>query len=98
MQFTWLGYTKDQILKAFVEVSKSSPNEDLSSLWPAVLCYLREVQIYCFISSLQEPKDWIQRLNNVRYYHLSYPKWISHYFFVDTDYDALRATKLVNMV
>lgn len=41
-----MGYSKEHIIGAFTEVSKSHPNKDVSSLWPAVLCHLREEQVY----------------------------------------------------
>lgn len=41
-----MGYSKEQIISAFKEVSRSHPNKDVSSLWPAVLCQLREEQVY----------------------------------------------------
>ncbi|RDX83056.1 Crossover junction endonuclease MUS81 [Mucuna pruriens] len=45
-QFTQMGYSKEHIISAFTEVSRSHPNKDVSSLWPAVLCHLREEQVY----------------------------------------------------
>ncbi|KAJ7982289.1 crossover junction endonuclease MUS81 [Quillaja saponaria] len=45
-KFTRMGYSKEQVLCAFTEVSESSQNKDISSLWPAVLCHLREDQVY----------------------------------------------------
>ncbi|ESW21005.1 hypothetical protein PHAVU_005G033000 [Phaseolus vulgaris] len=45
-RFTQLGYSKEHIISAFTEVSRIHPNKDVSSLWPAVLCHLREQQIY----------------------------------------------------
>lgn len=45
-RFTQMGYSKEHIIGAFTEVSKSHPNKDVSSLWPAVLCHLREEQVY----------------------------------------------------
>lgn len=41
-----MGYSKEQVISAFTEVSRSHPNEDVSTLWPAVLCHLREEQVY----------------------------------------------------
>ena len=46
LKFTQLGYSKEHIISAFTEVSRIHPNKDVSSLWPAVLCHLREQQIY----------------------------------------------------
>ncbi|KAM7472572.1 hypothetical protein LguiA_010755 [Lonicera macranthoides] len=45
-RFVCMGYSKEQIIRAFSEVSEVSGNKDISSLWPAVLCCLREEQIY----------------------------------------------------
>ncbi|XP_040992657.1 crossover junction endonuclease MUS81 isoform X2 [Juglans microcarpa x Juglans regia] len=45
-RFMRMGYSKDQVLSAFSEVSKSSQKKEISSLWPAVLCHLREDQVY----------------------------------------------------
>ncbi|KAJ1409037.1 Winged helix-like DNA-binding domain superfamily [Sesbania bispinosa] len=45
-RFTNMGYSKEQIVSAFTDVSRSHPNKDVSSLWPAVLCHLREEQVY----------------------------------------------------
>lgn len=41
-----MGYSKEQVVRAFDDVSRSHPNKDISSLWPAVLCHLREEQVY----------------------------------------------------
>ncbi|XP_045819750.1 crossover junction endonuclease MUS81 isoform X1 [Trifolium pratense] len=45
-RFTKMGYSKEQIITAFEDVSRSHPSKDISSLWPAVLCQLREEQVY----------------------------------------------------
>ncbi|XP_014502062.1 crossover junction endonuclease MUS81 isoform X1 [Vigna radiata var. radiata] len=45
-RFTQLGYSKEHINSAFIEVSRIHPNKDVSSLWPAVLCHLREQEVY----------------------------------------------------
>lgn len=45
-RFLCTGYSKEQILCAFTEVSETSQNKEISSLWPAVLCHLREEQVY----------------------------------------------------
>ncbi|KAK3011638.1 hypothetical protein RJ639_011213, partial [Escallonia herrerae] len=45
-RFGRMGYSKEQILCAFAEVSETSGNEEMSSLWPAVMCRLREEQVY----------------------------------------------------
>ncbi|GMH27026.1 hypothetical protein Nepgr_028869 [Nepenthes gracilis] len=56
-RFTQLGYSKEQTLRAFNEISKSSPDQEISSLWPAVLCHLREDQIYCKPDSQKTLRD-----------------------------------------
>ncbi|KAE8679344.1 crossover junction endonuclease MUS81-like isoform X2 [Hibiscus syriacus] len=43
---TRMGYSKEQVLSAFVEVSETSKKKEISSLLPAVLCRLREDQVY----------------------------------------------------
>ncbi|KAE8038324.1 hypothetical protein FH972_010847 [Carpinus fangiana] len=45
-RFMGMGYSKEQVLAAFAEVSESSQKKEISLLWPAVLCRLREDQIY----------------------------------------------------
>ncbi|KAL5760348.1 hypothetical protein ACOSQ2_019186 [Xanthoceras sorbifolium] len=45
-RFMHMGYSKEQVLHAFNEVSETSQNKEISSLWPAVLCRLREDQVY----------------------------------------------------
>ncbi|CAK8564965.1 unnamed protein product [Lathyrus sativus] len=45
-RFTNMGYSKEQVISAFENESISHPNKDVSSLWPAVLCHLREEQVY----------------------------------------------------
>ncbi|KAI3425613.1 ERCC4 domain-containing protein [Psidium guajava] len=45
-RFLAMGYAKDQILCAVAEVSKSSDGRDISALWPAILCRLKEDQVY----------------------------------------------------
>ncbi|KAH7862825.1 hypothetical protein Vadar_010029 [Vaccinium darrowii] len=45
-RFLRIGYTKEETLCAFTEVSETSQNKDISSLWPEVLCHLREEQVY----------------------------------------------------
>ncbi|KAK2979199.1 hypothetical protein RJ640_027493 [Escallonia rubra] len=45
-RFVRMGYSKEQILCAFAEVSETSGNKEMSSLWPAVMCRLREEQVY----------------------------------------------------
>ncbi|KAL4557456.1 hypothetical protein LXL04_035633 [Taraxacum kok-saghyz] len=41
-----MGYSKQQVIRAFCEVTEKSPNEEPSSLWLSVLCCLREVEVY----------------------------------------------------
>ncbi|KAL2337113.1 hypothetical protein Fmac_011559 [Flemingia macrophylla] len=45
-RFSRMGYYKEHIVNAFTEVSRSHSIKDISSLWPAVLCRLREEQVY----------------------------------------------------
>ncbi|KAF7138818.1 hypothetical protein RHSIM_Rhsim07G0062200 [Rhododendron simsii] len=45
-RFLRMGYTKEQTLCAFAEVSETSQNKEIASLWPEVLCHLREEQVY----------------------------------------------------
>ncbi|KAE8038325.1 hypothetical protein FH972_010848 [Carpinus fangiana] len=45
-RFMGMGYSKEQVLATFAEVSESSQKKEISLLWPAVLCHLREDQIY----------------------------------------------------
>ncbi|EEF49613.1 endonuclease, putative [Ricinus communis] len=52
-RFLRMGYSKVQVLHAFTEVSETSWNKEISSLWPAVLCRLREDQVYGLHSELQ---------------------------------------------
>ncbi|KAK4285421.1 hypothetical protein QN277_002121 [Acacia crassicarpa] len=45
-RFTSMGYSKEQVVSSFTDVSRSHPDKDVSSLWLAVLCHLREGQVY----------------------------------------------------
>ncbi|XP_011042134.1 PREDICTED: crossover junction endonuclease MUS81 isoform X1 [Populus euphratica] len=45
-RFMRMGYSKEKVLLAFTEVSETSQYKEISSLWPAVLCHLREDLIY----------------------------------------------------
>lgn len=47
-----MGYSKHQVINSFKEVSKDNPNKDTSSLWPAVLCRLREDLVYGLLLEL----------------------------------------------
>ncbi|KAL5169970.1 Crossover junction endonuclease MUS81 [Glycine soja] len=58
-RFTQMGYSKEHIIGAFTEVSRSHPNKDVSSLWPAVLCHLREEQVYGSQPESQRSRDLI---------------------------------------
>ncbi|XP_029124879.1 crossover junction endonuclease MUS81 [Cajanus cajan] len=58
-RFTRMGYSKEHIINAFTEVSRSHPNKDVSSLWPAVLCHLREEQVYGSRPESQRSTDLI---------------------------------------
>ncbi|XP_065865304.1 crossover junction endonuclease MUS81 [Euphorbia lathyris] len=49
-----MGYSKEKVLSAFAEVSDTSPNKEISSLWMAVLCRLKEDQVY---GDHLEPQD-----------------------------------------
>ncbi|KAI7733416.1 hypothetical protein M8C21_005165 [Ambrosia artemisiifolia] len=41
-----MGYSKEQVIRAYTEVVEKSPNEEISSLWLSVLCRLREAEVY----------------------------------------------------
>ncbi|KAK1431401.1 hypothetical protein QVD17_07860 [Tagetes erecta] len=41
-----MGYSKEQVTRAYVEVAEKSPLEEASSLWLSVLCRLREAEVY----------------------------------------------------
>lgn len=41
-----MGYTREEVLRAFSEVAETSQEKEMSSLWPALLCCLRENRIY----------------------------------------------------
>ena len=41
-----MGYSREQTTRAFLEASDASQTQDMSSLWPAVLCRLKEDQVY----------------------------------------------------
>ncbi|XP_010547335.1 PREDICTED: crossover junction endonuclease MUS81 isoform X2 [Tarenaya hassleriana] len=53
-KFTRIGYSKEQVIAAFRDVSYTSPDEDASSLWLSVMCHLRETEVY---NSHSEPKN-----------------------------------------
>nr|POE81103.1 crossover junction endonuclease mus81 [Quercus suber] len=62
-RFTRMGYSKEQVLAAFAEVSESSQKE-ISSLWPAVLCCLREDQVYGLHSGSQSVREDCHAMSN----------------------------------
>ncbi|CAK7339400.1 unnamed protein product [Dovyalis caffra] len=45
-RFMRMGYSKEKVIHAFSKVSETSHYKEISSLWPAVLCRLREDLIY----------------------------------------------------
>lgn len=52
-----MGYSKEQVLRAFGEVSETSQHKEVSSLWPAVLCRLREDEVYALHSELHSVRE-----------------------------------------
>ncbi|KAK7271435.1 hypothetical protein RJT34_27341 [Clitoria ternatea] len=58
-RFARMGYSKEHIISAFAEVSRSQPNKDVSFLWPAVLCHLREEEVYGSQPESQRSRDHI---------------------------------------
>ena len=58
-----MGYSKEQVLAAFAEVSESSQKE-ISSLWPAVLCRLREDPVYGLHSRSQSVREDCHAMSN----------------------------------
>ncbi|CAK9147489.1 unnamed protein product [Ilex paraguariensis] len=57
-RFISMGYSKGKIVRAFTEVLETSQNKEISSLWPAVLCRLREDQVYGLpLMSLNTQRD-----------------------------------------
>nr|GMD62647.1 crossover junction endonuclease mus81 [Ipomoea batatas] len=55
-RFMGMGFSKEQITLAFSKVSETSQGKDISSLWPTVLCQLREDQVYGLSSSTVEER------------------------------------------
>ncbi|GAB2211029.1 hypothetical protein Droror1_Dr00016320 [Drosera rotundifolia] len=55
-RFTRMGFSKEHTLRAFAEVAGSLVDQDVSSFWPAVLCYLQEDQVYKECPSQPLPK------------------------------------------
>lgn len=58
-----MGYSKEQVLAAFAEVTESSQKE-ISSLWPAVLCRLREDEVYGLHSGSQSVREDCHAMSN----------------------------------
>ncbi|KAL9424329.1 hypothetical protein AB3S75_036253 [Citrus x aurantiifolia] len=56
-RFMRMGYSKEQVLRAFGEVSETSQHKEISSLWPAVLCRLREDEVYALHSELHGVRE-----------------------------------------
>ncbi|KAH9774271.1 Crossover junction endonuclease MUS81 [Citrus sinensis] len=56
-RFTRMGYSKEQVLRAFGEVSETSQHKEISSLWPAVLCRLQEDEVYALHSELHSVRE-----------------------------------------
>ncbi|KAH9709914.1 Crossover junction endonuclease MUS81 [Citrus sinensis] len=56
-RFTRMGYSKEQVLQAFGEVSETSQHKEISSLWPAVLCRLREDEVYALHLELHSVRE-----------------------------------------
>ncbi|KAL6563562.1 Crossover junction endonuclease mus81 [Orobanche gracilis] len=45
-KFVRMGFSRAQIIRAFTDVMETSQKKEISSLWPAVLCRIREDEIY----------------------------------------------------
>lgn len=45
-KFTPFGYSKEQVVVAFREVSDGSQDKDPSTLWLSVMCHLRQAEVY----------------------------------------------------
>lgn len=45
-KFTPFGYSKEQVVAAFREVSDGSGDKDPSTLWLSVMCHLRQAEVY----------------------------------------------------
>lgn len=52
-----MGFSREKIISAFHEVSETSQNKGISSIWPAVLCCLKEDQIYGHSSELYSQRQ-----------------------------------------
>ncbi|KAK9912942.1 hypothetical protein M0R45_036774 [Rubus argutus] len=56
-KFTRMGYSKEQIIRVFREVLETSHDKEISSLWPSVLCRLREDEVYGLHSNSQSSRE-----------------------------------------
>ncbi|KAL8542194.1 hypothetical protein ACS0TY_003164 [Phlomoides rotata] len=56
-KFISMGFSQQQIVRAYSEVTKTSQGKEISSLWPTVLCRLREDEIYGSTSVPKSTKD-----------------------------------------
>ncbi|KZV47285.1 hypothetical protein F511_07708 [Dorcoceras hygrometricum] len=69
-KFVGLGFSQQQIVHACSEVTETSQRKDISTLWPSVLCRLREDEIYGRASENVEPSTSsasnAQKSSNVR--------------------------------
>ncbi|KAL6555536.1 Crossover junction endonuclease mus81 [Orobanche hederae] len=45
-KFVRMGFSREQIVRAFTDVMETSQKKEISSLWPTVLCRIREDEIY----------------------------------------------------
>ncbi|OIT34672.1 PREDICTED: crossover junction endonuclease MUS81 isoform X1 [Nicotiana attenuata] len=45
-RFVRMGFSKEQVIRAYSEVLETSKSKDISLIWPSVLCRLREDQVY----------------------------------------------------
>lgn len=52
-----MGFSQQKIVHAYSEVRKTSQGMEMSSLWPTVLCRLREDEIYGSTSVPKSAKD-----------------------------------------
>lgn len=86
-----MGYSKEQVLLAFNEVAECSENKEISSLWPAVICRLREDQVYGshpVLQNLREESTSHIFMNGNNFYswrdvnHLDLFKMCMSFFFI----------------
>ncbi|KAM3358272.1 crossover junction endonuclease MUS81 [Capsicum galapagoense] len=52
-RFVQMGFSEEQVIQAYDEVLETSENKDISSIWPSVLCRLREDQVYGQVGSIR---------------------------------------------